>query len=178
MTKKKLYLIVWAVNTFILIIGLIAYFQTQEEITLKKTLTEETIFADTTWPSGTMFEVDSGGDLTLISNVMIKGFSGKWESGTKFKLIGNNLRSIDANDDFEFAEINFETPAIIEFREGTNYSEVFIQFKREIQVDGLDLGPECRIFFKNEILNSAICPDKKELFFKRRIELPEFKFNI
>ena len=45
-------------------------------------------------------------------------------------------------------------------------------------IDGINIESKCKVFFRDLVLNSLVCPDQREVYFKRRIELPEVRDSV
>ena len=123
------------------------------------------------FPVGTRYQSDVDENLILTLQEGTKGAGGIWPAGTTFYFEGGQIFGIEVNQKFQFAEFDFYQAAKIAFKYQGEQVKHVVQLTRNKSLDGVSLKRDCLLKFNDYILDSAVCPNDKEVFFKRRVDL-------
>ena len=164
---KKTYITLIAIPLFVCI-GLVVYMYGVRD--LRKQLQSDTQMGQMLWPKGARYEiVDGDMVLELMENHRFK--YSYFPANSLFYFKANQVTKIQPGDDFEIGEIKFPKTKEILVKYYGEIPEHRFQVRDDIELDGITIKAGCDLKFQKNVLMSFICPDEKELFFKRFLEL-------
>ena len=134
---------------------------------------EQLEYGGVLWPKSSRYEMSNAGDISISLAEDFSAFQGHWSIGTLFKFDGDKLAEIQTLEGFQFAELEFKHKTKIVLEDFPPFILHVFHLEEEMQVDGLDLKPGCKIQFKDYVLYAAQCEDFGVVYFKRSVDLPE-----